>query len=306
MSQLYSAAQLAQAYKEGVISEELYNRYFSWVRNKFDSLIKPEFGHSDFTRRRLTAMPSTTTSDVRKWLRHRKRRARRAGPYQSVKTRAKYPTQYAANNIVRSSGVELKRKSSAFGGSNNFNRGNIYGVKLGYMVKGNDVGNRTSNKILVTGVQIKFMLNNPNTGSDDGGILRISLLKNLRPGVDIKPHMFMPQGTDFTPVPFTDATSADLMQSIKQYNTNRVVQLFDKKYIIAARGTGNTTPNCLLIDEFIPINQVFTYNTEADLDDQILPDIDVVIYAEKDGNTALQWTNNLSYTYVITQYFKDL
>lgn len=306
MSQLYTAAQLATAYKEGVISEELYNRYFSWVRNKFDKTINPEFGHSDFTRRRLTKMPKTYTSDVRKWLKYRKRKARRAGPYEPVKSRTRYSSQYAANNIVRSSGVELKRKSSAFGGTANFNRGNTYGVKLGYMVKGNDVGNRTSNKILVTGVQIKFMLNNPNTGSDDGGILRISLLKNLRPGVDFKPHMFMPQGTDFTPVAFTDATAPDLLQSIKQYNTNRLVQLFDKKYTISARGTGNTTPNCLLIDEFVPLNQVFTYNTEADLDDQILPDIDVVIYAEKDGNTALQWSTPLSFSYLVTQYFKDL
>jgi len=306
MSQLYTAAQLATAYKEGVISEELYNRYFSWVRNKFDRTIKPEFGHANFTRRRLTKMPKTTTSDVRKWLRYRKRKARRAGPYQSVRrSTPKFSSQYAAANIVPSSMVELKRKTSTIG-PNAMNRGYTYGMKLGYMVKGNDSGNRTSNKILVTGLQIKFMINNVNTGSDDGGIVRVSVLKNLRPGVDFKPHMFMPEGTDFTPVAFTDHTAADTFQIIKQYNTNRLVQLFDKKYTLSARGTGNTLPNVLMIDEFIPMNQVFTYNTEADLDDQILPDIDVVMYAEKDGNTSLQWATNLTFSYIITQYFKDL
>lgn len=303
MSQLYTAAQLATAYKEGVISEELYNRYFSWVRDKFDKTINPKFGHADFTHRKL--MTKTTTSDVRKWLKHRKRQARRAGPYQSVRSRPKYPSQFAAAQISPSVLTEVKRKTSAHFDPN-FNRGSTHGVKLGAMVKGNDIGNRTSNKILLTGVQIKIMVNNPNTGSDDGGFLRLSVLKNLRPGTDFKPAMFMPEGTVFTPVAFTGTGAADTIQTIKQYNTNRLVQYFDKRYVMSARGTGNTQPNTLLIQEFIPMNQVFTYNTEVALDDQILPDIDVVFFAEKDGNTALQWTTDLSYTYIVTQYFKDL
>lgn len=306
MSQLYTAAQLATAYKEGVISEELYNRYFSWVRNKFDRTINPSFGHADFTRRRLTTMPKSYTSDVRKWLNYRKRKARRAGPYQSVKRpNIKYPSQYSAQQISPSvlTGIRRKTTSTTVG---TFNRGSVSGMKLGVFSKGDDLGDRTSNKVLLIGVQIKIMLINPNTGSDDGGFFRLSIFKNSRPGVDFKPMMFMPEGTTYTPVAFTDHTAPDLFQIMKQYNTNRLTQLFDKKYVLDARGTGNTKPNSLLIDEFVPMNQVFTYNTEVNLDDQILPDMNVAFYAEKDGNTALQWTNNLSYTYVITQYFKDL
>lgn len=233
---------------------------------------------------------------VYEWLKERK--ARRNKPYS-------IPTSLIRSEIrSMHAGANTNENTSALAYTCNI--GTLYSYQLGKdIAKGTNQGNRTGSSVYYRGLDVRMAVTN-NLASQAHNIrMRIMLLRNKRAATSNLTDMFHPLSDTNDPQSYDTSTISKPAQLIKQINKNKFEVFYDKVYYLPINRDSNAVPKTQLIKFFVKVNRKFTFNQEADAENRILPDMNVLFFIEGDhGIGPLTDPVNVNYA-TFREFFYD-
>ena len=197
-----------------------------------------------------------------------------------------------------SQGLGLRKAVETYGNQSE-NTNSLHYIKLcASNTKGTDLGNRFGAKIWVEFISVNLTVHN--TNQNEQGWLRMCVMDNLFVGRATTTNMFAQTGDTNNP---TDWTANEPWTMVRDLNTfgNRVY--FDKKKRIYAPNFHIPVTGNMVFKYNIPIKRFFVFNTEAEADDRVLPDMNFMYWYVRDSNTG--FTAALDVDIQLITYFRE-
>jgi len=197
----------------------------------------------------------------------------------------------ATNRSVRKQILDAKqRKVEVYSAGFSLNTNILYSNQIGTGIDtGVTRGDRIADKIHVKYLRIELTLDNPNTASTGSGTLRFAVLQFKRPTQSLpKEKLFESRGDDNNPEDWLDTNVP--RQLLSQFNKNAITVLHDRRHRFLSLNA-NTLGRHHFAKVFnVPINRTISYNTDVDPLTQILPNIRIVAFVQKDNEDAQLFT----------------
>jgi hypothetical protein len=168
---------------------------------------------------------------------------------------------------------------------------------------GNTWGGRNGSRIFLDYIQLQLVVVNPNASEVDAGWLRCAVLLNKFTASTNTTEMF--DSVDDTRTPVNYSNAGKVQQLIYGFNTHKFDVIWDRKYMIKAQIAGDDKPHTLIVKVNIPIKRVFSMTTNVTADQCIIPDMDFIMFTERQDGAAA-YTAALSYDYSLIHHFRSL